>query len=643
MGVQGLWGYADQRPEFFRDVKLTNTKIIIDGNNFYFTFYHNSSLDERHGGDYDLYAEALKRFFQTLSDCNIQPYVVLDGCCNHTDQKLETTKLRAEGHIKSARDLSMGREGELLPLLSRNVFIQVLSKLGVPLVQCLLEADKEIAALANQWSCPVLSTDTDFFIFDLKGGFCPLTQFKWENVSQGRIPAKCYFIKKFCANFKGMNKDLLPLFAVISGNDYSDMKVMYRFVCHVVSSSHTSAYRMEKQATVHSLLKWLSRFQDLKVAMENVLNVLPVSDREEVREYLSSQMQVYKIPERNLSGFFTSGASTTDDIQLRSLLPRWTLAALEKAQLPKTVVDLLVLQRVFLIPQVENSERPNAHTCALPIRKAFYGMILNGQQHSSVSSPGGDGVEAEPCVVEEYGREKANLTMSHVEAAPPHSATGISLEEIEKLPLARRLQMFLEILGVSSSSVEEVPRPLVLPVYVTHFWLIHSDPRPSLQHLQAILVGIAKGSAASSGDVPQERRTRPQQLLDRDAAHIFSQWQATLQISLHLNQLLCRPLEEPEVSGLYSGTFMHQVLQQLDSKATPESLLSGSALVSGLYENLLTAVTSELPLHFFHPKKTDKKSVAQKKDSKSKMSKNESKKSLQHTGNQFAVLSPDED
>ncbi|XP_039593387.1 protein asteroid homolog 1-like isoform X1 [Polypterus senegalus] len=602
MGVQGLWGYADQRPEFFRDVKLMNTKIIIDGNNFYFKFYHNSCLDERHGGDYDLYAEALKRFFQTLSSCNIQPYVVLDGCCNHTDQKLETTKLRAEGHIKSAHDLSMGHKGRLLPLLSRNVFIQVLSKLGVPLVQCLLEADTEIAALANQWNCPVLSTDTDFFIFDLKGGFCPLTQFRWESASQGHIPARCYFIENFCAHFNGMNKDLLPLFAVIHGNDYSDMKMMYRFVRHVASSSHTSAYRGKKQAIIHSLLTWLSPLHNLKVAMENVLNVLPVSDRGVAQEYLSSQMQVYKIPERNLSGFFTSGASTTDDIQLRSLVLHWALGALEKAQLPKTVVDLLVLQRVFLIPQVENSERPNAHTCALPIRRAFYGMILNGRRHSSTSGPGGDGVEAAPCVVEEYGREKRNLTMSRVEATPPHSAKGVSLEQIEKLPLARRLQMFLEILGVSSSTVEEVPRHLIFPVYVTHFWLIHSDPRPSLQHLQAILVGIAEGSTASSGDALQELLTSPQKPLDQDAAHIFSQWQATLQISLYLNQLLCRPLEEPEVSGLYSGSLVHAVFRRLNLPTSPKALLSGSAFE--IFGVLLRAVHTGIPDNYFSPRST---------------------------------------
>lgn len=49
------------------------------------------------------------------------------------------------------------------------MFIQVLIQRGVPLVQCLFEADKEIACLAHQWKCPVLSNDSDFYIFDLPG------------------------------------------------------------------------------------------------------------------------------------------------------------------------------------------------------------------------------------------------------------------------------------------------------------------------------------------------------------------------------------------------------------------------------------------------------------------------------------------
>ncbi|CAI9734191.1 Hypothetical predicted protein [Octopus vulgaris] len=33
------------------------------------------------------------------------------------------------------------------------------------------EADSQIMLLANQWNCPVLSNDCDFYIYDVTGGF----------------------------------------------------------------------------------------------------------------------------------------------------------------------------------------------------------------------------------------------------------------------------------------------------------------------------------------------------------------------------------------------------------------------------------------------------------------------------------------
>lgn len=35
---------------------------------------------------------------------------------------------------------------------------------------------------------------------------------------------------------------------------------------------------------------------------------------------------------------------------------------------------------------------------------------------------------------------------------------------------------------------------------------------------------------------------------DLDAAHSFCQWQCCLQMGLYLNQLLCTPLSEPDLS-----------------------------------------------------------------------------------------------
>lgn len=39
-------------------------------------------------------------------------------------------------------------------------------------MQCPFEADREIACLALQWNCPVLTNDSDFYIFDLPGVGC---------------------------------------------------------------------------------------------------------------------------------------------------------------------------------------------------------------------------------------------------------------------------------------------------------------------------------------------------------------------------------------------------------------------------------------------------------------------------------------
>lgn len=84
-------------------------------------------------------------------------------------KKFPTLQKRLSSKIKEADSLSRGRNGCVLPILTREVFIQVLVQRGVPLVQCPVEADWEIACLAYQWKCPVLTNDSDFYVFDLPG------------------------------------------------------------------------------------------------------------------------------------------------------------------------------------------------------------------------------------------------------------------------------------------------------------------------------------------------------------------------------------------------------------------------------------------------------------------------------------------
>lgn len=79
MGVQGLTTYVEGNRQFFQDVKLRDSRLIIDGCSLYFRLYFNHCLDQQHGGDYSNFACLLTQFLSALEACNIQPYVVLDG------------------------------------------------------------------------------------------------------------------------------------------------------------------------------------------------------------------------------------------------------------------------------------------------------------------------------------------------------------------------------------------------------------------------------------------------------------------------------------------------------------------------------------------------------------------------------------
>uniref|UniRef100_A0A663MHI1 Asteroid homolog 1 n=1 Tax=Athene cunicularia TaxID=194338 RepID=A0A663MHI1_ATHCN len=106
---------------------------------------------------------------------------------------------------------------------------------------------------------------------------------------------------------------------------------------------------------------------------------------------------------------------------------------------------------------------------------------------------------------------------------------------------------------------------------------------------------------------------------DLDAAHSFCQWQCCLQMGLYLNQLLCTPLSEPDLSRLYNGTLVHRLYQELKSTPSVENLFSLSPKITQLYQALLNTVESTVSPDFFQKMtKTKSESCKKKKVSNKK-------------------------
>ncbi len=74
----------------------------------------------------------------------------------------------------ASQTVSRGLLSQMLPFHGTAAFVEVLRDLGVEVVACFGEADTVVAAVANHFHAPVLSNDSDFYVFNLVAGFCPL-------------------------------------------------------------------------------------------------------------------------------------------------------------------------------------------------------------------------------------------------------------------------------------------------------------------------------------------------------------------------------------------------------------------------------------------------------------------------------------
>ncbi|XP_041867432.1 protein asteroid homolog 1 [Melanotaenia boesemani] len=662
MGVHGLTTYVEGNRNFLQDVKFRDSRLVIDGCSLYFRLYFNHGLDQQHGGDYDAFSCLLSQFLSALAACNIQPYVVLDGGMDPSDKKFPTLRQRLQSKIRDADNISHGRNGSVLPILARDVFIQVLMQRGIPLVQCPAEADWEIACLAYQWKCPVLTNDSDFYIFDLPGGYLPLRFFQWNNLngkaSHRYISARLYTTNNLCRWFGGMNRDLLPLCAVLAGNDYGAPRESETLLALIdVSASGRGGGRGRAPTSrIESLLIWLSSFPSVAEALDEVSRLMGDErgrGRKGQKTGLSSQlwaaMQEYHInAQSSLARWFSGGSGALGGkTSCLAQLPEYLSMAAAQGQLAPLVVDALVMKRVILIPQVENSKLASSHCSSRAIRQAVYGILLQkvqdasqgrdggtrgpeirggrgrggrgngGRGHNMTAAAGVASVHAQgfntSVFVEEYDRLDLNLKKNQVEA---HSLRNhIHLDGLSQAPVAARLGVLLEVLGVRESTLHSTPYHLHLAVAVTQFWLREAVPTPSQPLLQALVLGMVYGELSLNNQPGATQRQHPAPLpnwaaernvcaaldrkrvrpgerkgLDIGVAHSISQWQSCLWSALCLNQLLLMPLPQPNLSWLFSGTLVHGLLRLLKGGQAAESLLPWGSLSAQLYSCLLDAV-----------------------------------------------------
>ena len=130
----------------------------------------------------------------------------------------------------------------MFPLFGREVFQEVLEELEVEVViiwlrldsnkilfqviQCSYEADHVIAQMAISNNCPVISNDSDFFIFNVTYVRLDSLDLCWSGEEEDQaVLCNMFNRSKLLEHYGLASEELLHLLASLMGNDYISPEV----------------------------------------------------------------------------------------------------------------------------------------------------------------------------------------------------------------------------------------------------------------------------------------------------------------------------------------------------------------------------------------------------------------------------------
>ncbi|XP_071490521.1 single-strand DNA endonuclease ASTE1-like [Diadema antillarum] len=612
MGIRGLTSLVNRHErKLLQSLCLHNTALVVDGFGLlYYILEETEGADPMsHGGEYELLRSKMTFFFHNMRKCHCRPYVVFDGSFDLDDKKHKTQLERFQEGIIAVRDVHRGDECLVLPPLALHLMQQVMTEFGVCFAFSQFEADREIASLANHWQCPVLGKDSDFYVMGLAGGYIPLTHLRWKNVEQsgqGRfyIPGQIYHLQSFCTFF-GVQKDLMPLFATLAGNDYVDPSTLNIFLSHVYGVYESNCSK--RQSQLQHLLGWIGGKESCREALDEVWRHIP--DKTKIESLVTASMDMYQTRETKLLKSYFEGdhqrSSELSKSPLCTLInaPVWVAEAHQSGQVSNLCVNILSKQYFFSRVQVENHKLPSAWLPAKFLCAVLSGMILADMLQRK--KPG----QTTRCLV--YIRN--GIGFQRLKVSPVVDLDGYgrvpSLSQIPVLPQEAKRHLLIRVLSPGlcrSEDLDSFHSDFQLALLATLYW-INSEESKLLKtelHISVLLVGWiqlfaqrqsrrhrrrgwrastlswrASTPTANSETESERFKIEAEMVLaninlnprrvrvsmpDPVISHGFAQWHLCVLHAFQLNELLQMPLPPcADISVLFSGLNMHNLYSVL--------------------------------------------------------------------------------
>lgn len=518
MGIPGLTTFISNHSEhYLENYALHDTYLVIDGNSLGCQLYNwYARCNCAFGGDYDKYAQCVADFFNELFMCNVTPLVLIDGGCE--DKKLKTVISRTNEKIGLASHFTLASQqrSKFFPLLIKEVFKDVMKEKGVRYTQCIFEADNTIAAIARILNCPVLSYDSDFYIY----GSLYIPFSTWGNnvvpdpAGRGYMKlCKIYYVEKLFRAYNGLNQSLLPLAAILLGNDYVKQSTFRNFFRHLKLPRTGRKKYNEQQRRIDATFNWLRR-HSLNQAVIGILSRLRKRERKHILNIIEtiingyinaslSVLHILDVPAENFSraniqdAFRTykfegdiynltyieeksnEGNLSDDDndiekeitaileekevISNESLvnnLPQWFINEFKLGKYPSYFIDLII-RKLYVCPtQVEDFLYVSSVVASLKIINVIYGLLISG-------------IEGKRTCMEYMTRENKKIKRFQLEYDDNVlGCTLPSLFNLRELPIIIRRGILNTTLGIADENcIKEIPSNWTLYIATMKYWI----------------------------------------------------------------------------------------------------------------------------------------------------------------------------
>lgn len=333
---------------------LKNCSVVIDGQNYLYHAYKESMLPYVFGSEADNYAKYLRYRFGMFKEANVKCYIVIKGGDPYIEKKingLQTT------------NFDFDTNQYLPPVITKDVFKDVLNEIGVAYSVCVGDSKDESVALALKLGCPVISYDIEFCF--KKAPYVPHLTIQYDNATNS-IKCRQYKLQEFLQN-NSLTEKKAAIFAALS-----DITLFPEYFFD--SLLQTWGVLHEDLPVRHrNLLKWLSQNSD-DVIRGGITNALS-------SEYDENKFWIYC--DNIMESMRKNEAGIVSDYLIDSKLiitredPLWFEKGVATKKISSAYVNLYTLKLIEGSLAIEDTNGDDSIMLSMDIIKYVYNLLTN--------------------------------------------------------------------------------------------------------------------------------------------------------------------------------------------------------------------------------------------------------------------------